>query len=104
MTLPTIDTAHPDDDVDARIRRISDRILDGIEETLTELAQPRVLGTAIEGGHILDEARRAVQARYAALLCPQARCRRANRCRRQPCVVPASAFDRETTMQGDRGR
>ena len=81
MPPHTIDPTHGDDAFDARTRRIRDRILDGIEETLAELAQPPALHDAIE---------RAVRARYAALLCRQATCRRAKRCRRQPCTVPAA--------------
>ena len=79
---PHNDTARRDDDLDARTRRISGRILDGIEETLDELAQPRLLRAAIE--HI-------VRSQTAPLLCHQATCRRAKSCRRKPCTVPGLA-------------
>ena len=79
---PHNDTARLDDDLDARTRRISGRILDGIEETLDELAQPRLLRAAIET---------AVQARCAARLCRNATCRRAGSCRRKPCTLPSLA-------------
>lgn len=81
MTSHTIDTAHSDDDIDARIRNISDRILDGVEETLDDLAQPHQLHAAIE---------RVVLAQCAAMVCRHARCRRAQRCRRTPCAAPAA--------------
>ncbi len=80
MTPHTIDTA-AHDDFDARTRRIRDQILDGIEETLDELARPRVRRAVIVS---------EVQAQCAALLCRQALCRRAKRCRRTPCAVTAS--------------
>lgn len=83
MTPHTIKTAARDNAIEARERRIRNKILDGIEETLAELAQPRVLRAAIE-----DE----VRAQCAALLCRQALCRRAKRCRRQPCAVQAADF------------
>lgn len=82
-------TAHPmqsarqqPDDLDDRTRRIRDRILDGIEATLDELAQPRTIDDmASRAVH------RAMQSQRAALLCRQALCRRAQRCRRDPCAV-----------------
>ncbi len=83
MIPHTIKTAARDDDFAARELRISAKILDGIEETLDELAQPLLLRAAIE-----DE----VQAQCAALVCRQALCRRAKRCRRQPCKVPAASY------------
>lgn len=89
MTEHTIKASARDEDVKARERRIQSRILDGIEETLDELAQPKnhiaVLHAAIA---------QAVTAQCAALLCRQALCRRAKRCRRQPCMVPAARFER----------
>ena len=72
----------PDDTFDVRARRIGGRILDGIEDTLTELAQPCVQRAAIE--HI-------VKSQTAPLLCRQATCRRAKSCRRKPCKVPGFA-------------
>ena len=81
MTSQSIDTNSHDDDIYTRIRRISDRILDGVEETLDDLAQPHELHAAIE---------RVVLAQCAALLCRHARCRRAQRCRRTPCAAPAA--------------
>lgn len=92
-TPHTIDTISRDDDFDARTRRIRAKILDGIEETLDELAQPRMLHAAIEREEVLSEVRRAVQAQCAALLCRQALCRRVKRCQRDLCAVPASAYD-----------
>lgn len=83
MTPHSIDTPGHDDDFDARTQRISGKILDGIEETLAELAQPRALHAAIE---------QIVRSQCAALLCRQAMCRRANRCRRQPCMAPDAGF------------
>ena len=74
---------HSDDDFDARCMRIRQRLLDGIEETLDELAQPDVT-------HSLQRAAiaRAVQMQVAPLYCRQVLCRRAKRCRRDPCTVP----------------
>lgn len=72
--------------LDARVRRISDRILDGIEQTLDELAQPDALRAAIQRA-----AEREMEAQASALLCRHALCRRAQRCRRQPCAVPVAA-------------
>lgn len=80
MISHPIEPAHRDDDLDARTRRIRCRILDGIEQTLDELAQPQLTRAAI--GH-------AVRVHAAALLCRHARCRRAKRCRRDPCAVPS---------------
>jgi hypothetical protein len=81
MISHPLEPAHRnDDDLDARTRRIRCRLLDGIEQTLDELAQPRVLRAAIE---------REVRVHAAALLCRHARCRRAQRCRRDPCAVPS---------------
>ncbi len=85
MTPHTIKPAARDDDSKAREQRIRSRILNGIEETLDELAQPRELRAAIE---------RALQARCAVLLCRQALCRRVKRCRREPCTVPPASFAR----------
>jgi hypothetical protein len=85
MTPHTTETARRDqDDFDARYRRISDGILDGIEQTLDELAQPDGLRAAIQraAAHALD-------AQACALRCRHALCRRAKRCRRRPCAVPA---------------
>ena len=79
MTPHTIKIASRDDDVGARERYIQNRILDGIEETLDELAQPDTRRAAID---------RIVQARCAALRCRHATCRRARSCRSQPCRVP----------------
>jgi hypothetical protein len=80
-------TAHPmefarrqPDDLDDRTRRIRERLLDGIEQTLDELAQPHLTRVAID---------HAVRVHTAALLCRRARCRRAKRCRRDPCAVPS---------------
>jgi hypothetical protein len=85
MTPYTIDTARrADDDLNVRTRRIREKLLDGIEATIDELARPR---GAIEREEILGTVRRAVQAQCAFLLCRHALCRRAQRCRRQPCVV-----------------
>jgi hypothetical protein len=89
MTPPTTETARRDhEDIDARFRRISDRILDGIEQTLDELAQPAELSAAIEraAAHALD-------AQAVALRCRHALCRRVKRCRRRPCAVPAPGAD-----------
>ena len=83
MTSHATEAAPRDDDFRARERRIRAKILDGIEETLEELAQPRVLHAAIE---------RAARTHCAALLCRQALCRRAKRCRRKPCAVRAAGF------------
>jgi hypothetical protein len=84
MTPHTINSQrHDREDPDARYRRISDRILDGIEQTLDELARPARLRAAID---------HAVAAHCAPLLCSQALCRRAKRCRRQPCTVPAASL------------
>ena len=81
MPLHTSDTTYPDDDPNARELRIRRRILDGIEQTLDEIARSDRLRAAAE---------RAALAHYAALLCRHARCRRAGRCRRQPCAVPSA--------------
>jgi hypothetical protein len=67
------------DNLDGRIRHIRGRILDGIEQTLDEMDAPATQRAAIA---------RAVQAQVAPLLCRQATCRRARRCRRTPCTVP----------------
>lgn len=82
-------TAHPmqsarqqPDDLDDRTQRIRDRILDGIEATLDELAQPRTIDDTVSRA-----VHRAMQSQRAALLCRQALCRRAQRCRRDPCAV-----------------
>ena len=76
-----IEPAHRDDeDLDSRTRRIRERLLDGIEQTLDELAQPQLTRAAID---------HAVRVHTAALLCRHARCRRAQRCRRDPCAVPS---------------
>lgn len=80
------DDRHSDDDLDARCRRIRQRLLDGIEETLDELA--------LQGEPFATQQAaitHAVQAHIAPLCCPQALCRRARRCRTQPCKVPAAA-------------
>jgi hypothetical protein len=99
MTPHLTDTARRDDDFDARTRRIRARILDGIEETLDELAQPRALHAATPREEILSEVRRAVQAQCAALLCRQALCRRTRSCRREPCVVLARVYGHAETAQ-----
>ncbi len=84
MTQPTSEPARRDpEDLDARCRRISDRILDGIEQTLDERAQPAELRAAIQRA-----AEHALHAQAGALLCRHALCRRAKRCRRHPCTVP----------------
>ena len=57
-------------------------LLDGIEATLNELAEPHARRAAIE--HI-------VRSQTAPLLCRQATCRRARSCRRKPCTVPSLA-------------
>lgn len=75
---PSLSPAASDDDLDARIRRIRRRILDGIEATLDDLAQPVVPRAAIAN---------AVAAKAAPRVCPQATCRRAQRCRRTFCIV-----------------
>jgi len=72
----------PPDDLDARTRRIRDKLLDSIEATLDELAQPRTIHDAVSRA-----VQRAMQSHRAALLCRQALCRRAKRCRRDPCAV-----------------
>ncbi|MGN6114078.1 MAG: hypothetical protein ACTHN2_01060 [Nitrobacter sp.] len=72
------------DDLDDRTRRIRDKILDGIEATLDELAQPRTIHDTVSRA-----VHRAMQSQRAALLCRQALCRRAQRCRRDPCAVPS---------------
>lgn len=104
MTPHSIEPAARDDDFKARERRIRRKILDGIEETLDELAQPRGLHAAIEPEQISNEARRAMRAQCAALLCRQALCRRAKRCRRHPCAVPESASGLEEAAQRDCDR
>jgi hypothetical protein len=81
MTACQIKTAIRDDDGEARERRLRGQILDGIEATLTELAQPHPLSAAID---------RAVRAQCAAVLCRHAMCRRARRCRGQPCKALAA--------------
>jgi hypothetical protein len=89
MTQPSSEPARRDpEDVDARFRRISDRILDGIEQTLDELAQPDALRAAIQraAAHALD-------AEAVALRCRHALCRRVKQCRRRPCAVPAPGVD-----------
>lgn len=82
-------TAHPmefarrqPDDLDDRAQRIRDKILDSIEATLDELAQPRTIDDMVS-----RTVHRAMQSQRAALLCRQAMCRRAQRCRRDPCAV-----------------
>ena len=75
-----------DGDLDARCQRIRQRLLDGIEETLDELAQSNHQPAAQQAA-IAD----AVWAHVAPLLCRQATCRRAKRCRRNPCAVPRVA-------------
>ena len=89
MTPHPIDTAARGDDFEARARRIRGRILDGIEETLDELAQPRVRRAAID--HQVQD---ILQAHRAASLCRQALCRRAKRCRSEPCKIPTTEFQR----------
>jgi len=87
MSPHSIETPRRDqEDFDARFRRLSERILDGIAQTLDDLAQPDDLRAAIRraAAHALD-------ARAAALRCRHALCRRAKRCRRRPCAVPALA-------------
>ena len=79
---PHNDTARRNDTFDDRVGRMRDRILDGIEATLNELAEPHARRAAIE--HI-------VRSHTAPLLCRQATCRRAGSCRRKPCTVPGLA-------------
>ena len=83
MTPFTTDTPDDDDDLDARTRRISHRILDGIEETLADMAQSHAIQAAIA---------RETLAQCSAQHCRHALCRRAKPCRRQPCAVSAAAF------------
>jgi hypothetical protein len=83
-------TIHPDEDPQARELRLRGRILDAVEETLDGMVRSDALRAAAE---------RAALAHYAALLCTHALCRRAKRCRRQPCAVSARALGLERGTQ-----
>ena len=93
MDSVTLDAAPDDDDLDARCARIRQMLLDGIEATLYELAQSTAQEAAIAD---------ALWARGAPLRCGQATCRRARRCRGDPCTVSraASADALATPPQG----
>jgi hypothetical protein len=88
MTPHSIDTPRRHHEhLDARYRRLSDRILDGIEQTLDDMAEPARLRAAIQ-----QAAEQALRAQADALLCRHALCRRAKRCRRRPCTVPPAGL------------
>jgi hypothetical protein len=70
------------DDPEDRCQRLRGKILDGIEDTLDDLAQPEAQRAAITD---------AMWAHVAPLLCQQAKCRRAKRCRSDPCIVRQAA-------------
>jgi hypothetical protein len=72
------------EDFDARSRRITDRILDGIEQTLDDLARPAALRAALQRA-----GEQALEAEARVLRCRHALCRRVKQCRRRPCAVPA---------------
>ena len=82
MALRKRPTSPRADDLDARCRRVRGRILDAIEETLDELAQPATQRAAMAD---------TLWAHAAPLLCRQTSCGRAKRCRRKPCIVPRAA-------------
>lgn len=82
--------ARAGDDRDARIARLLDRLLDGLEAALAELTSPLpVTGGAIDRARLGEAIRRAMRSECAVLLCRHARCRRAGVCRGRPCAVLA---------------
>lgn len=81
ITHPAARNKRDPDDIDARCARIIQRILDGVEQTLDKLEQPDVLQATIA---------RVAHAHIAPLFCGRALCRRARRCCKQPCEVPAA--------------
>jgi hypothetical protein len=85
-------TSAPDEDPKARELRLRGRILDAVEQTLDEMARSDALRAAAE---------RAALGHYAALLCTHALCRRAKRCRRQPCVAFAQSQSSSPANAGD---